>query len=178
MTNEEFKRKNKEYLDQIVQKEDQLYDCIDEIMSGVDIPLPSVTVSNKILDLLETFENDGHPLDQHLTVILESQYLFYKYTQIAQEIQTYFNNLIVARLKGENEKVKELLEKSIEVQEKWAEMDSELENFDFKNNLADVVNTMALPDGLTEEIAYQICSSELKYANYTPKQPSEFQNKK
>ena len=61
MTNEEYKNKNKEFINQMILMESNVINSIKEVINDISLPRPSFTFTTKINELFETFEHDDKP---------------------------------------------------------------------------------------------------------------------
>ncbi len=53
-------------------------------------------------------------------------------------------------------------------------MDERIKNFDCQENLKEVIESgIPMPKGIDPQVAYQICSNELRKIDYTPKSESK-----
>jgi hypothetical protein len=169
MTNEEFKSKNDEFVGQLVKAEIGLISNIKEILNDISVPSPCISFKSKLDELFKVFENDGKTLDQHLTVVLYSQYLMQYYYSIIQDMDLYFRNLIDSIGKKNKSLYNALINMRHDVSKSWIEKDTQLLDIDFEKDLQKALDSgIMLPPGITKEVAYQICMKELKAVNYKP----------
>ncbi len=174
MTNEEYKNKNNEFLEALEAKENDINSNIKDLFDGISLPTCTPIFSKKMNELLDVFDSDGKPLDQHLIVIMESKYLYAKYAYLIMDIQTFFNNLVVALCNKDNAKVKEMLDSESAKEEQWRQLSEELAAFDIRINLKDVIESgLPIPQDIPKEKALQICTAELDKIAYTPKGPND-----
>ncbi len=174
MTNEEFKSKNKQYVSQLISIESGLIHDIKVIVNDIAIPQPSCTLLAKLDELFETFENDGILLDQHLTVLLMTQYLLREYASTIHSYDEDVMGFFDAVERSDNNSLAYLLSMKEDLEKTWIEKDTKILNLDFKGELAHVLNSgVPLPKGITQEKAYVICNYELDLVNYKPKAISE-----
>ena len=170
MTNEEYKNKNNEFLEALEAKENDINSNIKDLFDGISLPVCTPIFSKKMNELLDAFDNDDKPIDQHLIVIIESKYLYAKYAYLIMDIQIFFSNLVVALCNQNNEEVKEILVSESAKEEEWRQMSEELAAFDIRNNLKDVIESgLPIPQDIPKEKALQICTVELDKIAYTPK---------
>lgn len=170
MTNEEYKNKNKEFINQMILMESDVINSIKSVINDISLPRPSFTFATKINELFDSFESDDKPLDQHLTVIIISQYLLSSCLNIFQNIDSYVRNIYEAVEKKDNHLLSSLIEIKSELEKSWLDKDNEILNFDFQNDLEKLLNSgLPLPNGLSKEDVYKICINELKRVNYQPK---------
>ncbi len=156
MKNDEFINTHNNHLEDIIKTENDTLLGIKEIWKlivgnskDIEIPAPSTTIADKMNKLFEVFQYDDTPLDQHLTVLLETNYLFSKSALLSIDIQTFFNELVLAANKNDQKKLEELFNSASSKEEEWNRIDSELDSFDLKNNLKDVIDSgIKLPQNL------------------------------
>ena len=170
MTNDEFRIKNGELAGEMSKAETAIFDSIRSMFEGINLPQPSQAFSTKLDELFETFEHDEEPLDQHLTIILATQYMLGHCQNTVGHVQGYVDKILQAARIGDNDTVRTLLELGSDVEAHWAEMDQELLNLDFRKDLDKIVDSVRpLPKNISRETALRICDYELDVAKYEPK---------
>lgn len=170
MTNEEFKSKNKEFIDKMIVFESRAVKDVKTIITEASIPRPTISFTSKINELFELFENDDTNLDQHLIIIITAQYLLGKCYNIIQDIDKYVRKVFRGIEKHDDDSLLYLVSIKEDLEKNWVEKDNEILEFDFQNDLEKMLNSgMPLPQGISKERAYEICMSELKKVNYQPK---------
>lgn len=171
MTNEEFKKSNNEFIDAIVATEMALINNIKIVFPDVIVPQSAYTYKNKVNELLTLFEKDQTPIDEKITVVLETQYLFSKYLSIYGSIEGYVSSLCEAIARNDNDNAKFLLGIKEELEKTWIKNDTELSNFDFKNGLKEVLDSdVPRPKNMSNEEIYNKCIKELERVCYEPKE--------
>ena len=99
-------------------------------------------------------------------------YLNAFYGNYMRSIKSYYDRLIsaVTNDEGDAELVRILIE-GRELKKEWETVYDRFLNFDYQDNLEDVINSgIRLPQNISKEAAYQICMKELNGVSYTPSQ--------
>ena len=174
MTNQEFKEKNNELLAQITSKELVISELIKSLISNIKVPIISTAFASKINELMNLFDEKGYRLEEQLTFILTSQYLFSRYMTYIKCINTYVIEITNALRTGNNNLLRELLSKKEQEETLWEKFNNELLNYDFQNDLETLFNSgIKIPENKSKEEAYNICMKELSSINYVPKRRIE-----
>lgn len=171
MTNKEFKEKNYEFVAQMYNFESAIFQDIKSMFGDISLPNPTDTFKTKLDEIFVAFEDDDKPLDQHLTVIISSQFFLNQCASMIQNIDKYVKSIIST---NEKEKMKELFDMLPNMESQWKEKETDTLNIDLQTNLAEMINSMPqLPGGLSKEMAHKICTSELQKVNYQPKEKEQ-----
>lgn len=174
MTNEEFKKRNFEYITQMIQNEDAFKRCLKDILDNINVPSVSNSLLTKVNELFELFENDDKTLDQHLIVILESQYLLSRCATNIFGVKQYIDNLFESLNQNDREKIASILKEKPKYESIWSLNDKEIQEFDFFNDLEKVINNgVKLPMNMSKDNALSICLKELSKVGYVPKDVKE-----
>ena len=169
MTNEEYKKRNFEYITQMIHHEDTFRNCLKDILNNINVPSVSNSLLSKVNELFELFENDDTTLDQHLIVILETQYLLSKCATNVVGIKQYVDRLFESLNQNDKEKIASILIEQPKNENIWSLNNREIQEFDFFNDLEKVINSgFPLPKNISKDSALSICLKELSKVNYIP----------
>lgn len=169
MTNEEYKKRNFEFITQMIQNEEAFKKCLKDILANINVPSVSNSLLSKVNELFELFENDDRPLDQHLIVILETQYLLSKCAANVIGVKQYMDKLFESLNQNDREKIASVLSDQPKHENIWNLNNREIQEFDFFNDLEKVINNgVQLPMNMSKNDALSICLKELSKVNYIP----------
>lgn len=170
LTPEEWKAENDRLVDDIVSHEIEVRGYIKEMLPPLEFPTASVTIKKKIDELHEAFSNDGIPLNDHVIVPVESKYLLTVFTKYVADLDKFFMGLIGAIQTNDDATIHTLIEGAPARQQLWEDINTHLENFDFKEDLDRVFESDPLiPRGMTKEQAKATCIAELERISYGQK---------
>lgn len=180
MTKEEIEELNNKYTEhhfafirQLQIEEEKLLNHVHGFIPDVTLPRTSVVLASKMRQMIDTFQNSGKPYAGTLTMVLVPPYLLKYSYMIIQEIDEYVNSLALAAKRRDNEGFARLYSEKTSREKTWQEQYDKMANFDFLNDIEDVVKTSeGLPASVgTNERAIEICKAELNSVGYVPKAP-------
>ena len=169
--NIKFIDRHSEFVKQIQSEEDKLFKHIYSFFEDITLPRTSFVIASKMKKLFETFQNSGKPFGGILTMILVPPYLLKYSYMITQDINDYLKSLVAAAERGDKEEFARLYSEKANREKSWQELYDQMTNFDFLNDIEDVVKTAdGIPASVgTKEHAIEICKAELKAVGYVPK---------
>ena len=172
--NEEFKKANFGYLNQLIQLEEKIIGDTQGIIMGLKVPRLGLTITDKINELFSNFEVSNEPLRSQVIVVLTLKYLMIAYQNYVFKVDSYMRSFISAKEANDKDRGFDILRKRADFELLWDRFDSDLRNLDFRKDLELMVSSVKpLPCNAPKETILKLCTEELNNINYSHKNVME-----
>ena len=164
--NIKYRLENESFLNGIIAMESKTLDGIKELFLD-DVPREGPTLSKTINRLFDLFEGGEEPLNQHVIVVLHSQFLVQLFRKRIESIQRYYSSLEKALRNDDTEAIVSVLKEKETLHEQWQRIGDFIANIDFEIGLEAALNSgVPLTKTYPRDKIERACLGELKRIGY------------
>lgn len=176
-SDEEIKEKDKQLISALKEKQDSIYQTINDMEIKMKLPSFAEALFGKIFELYDVLKDDGKPLGAHLSVVVIKPFLLNKFLKGIQIVDGYMRSAIDAARAYNDEELNKILAQSSNVEKLTASIEDEIRNFNFKDGIKEIVEdtSFTFADRFGRDNIMLTCTNELKAVNYLSEEEKQKQ---